>query len=161
VHRQGDNYKILIYDQNSPEDIQTITVNKKDVSDFIGNEYVDDTVEDALRLQMGNNNTNISGTPKRAFMQKSFGDFPGITKYTITGDLIGDRQSPDLYVPNVNIKKKDGRYAYFPIPGIDRMQRVGFEQVKKQLNSLTDESLITILKQLYPKFDFLTLDTNE
>lgn len=160
VHRQGDNYKIIMYDQNSPDDIQTITVNKKDVSDFIGNEYVDDTVEDALRLQMGNNNTNISGTPKQAFMQKSFGDFPGITKYTITGDLVGDRQSPDLYIPSVNIKKKDGSYTNFAIPGIDRMQRVGFEQGKKQLNSLTDDQLITLLKAQYPTFDFSTLDVN-
>ena len=160
VYRQGDNYEVQIKNQAKPNDIQTITVNKKDISTYLGNEYVDDSVEDALRLQMGNNNTNIAGTPKQSFMQKSFGDFPGITKYTITGDLIGDRQSPDLYVPNVNIKKKDGRYANFPIPGIDRMQRVGYEQGKKQLNSLTDESLITILKQLYPKFDFSTLDVN-
>jgi hypothetical protein len=160
VYRQGDNYQLQIKNQSKPNDIQTITVNKKDVSDFIGNEYVDDTMEDALRLQMGNNNTNISGTPKRAFMQKSFGDFPGITKYTITGDLVGDRQSPDLYVPNVNIKKKDGRYANFPIPGINRMQRVGFEQGKKQLNSLTDDQLITLLKAQYPTFDFSTLDVN-
>jgi hypothetical protein len=160
VYRQGDSYQVQIKNQSKPNDIQTITVNKKDVSDFIGNEYVDDTVEDALRLQMGNNNTNISGTPKQAFMQKSFGDFPGITKYTITGDLIGDRQSPDLYVPSVNIKKKDGRYANFAIPGIDRMQRVGFEQGKKQLNSLTDNQLITLLKAQYPTFDFSTLDVN-
>ena len=91
-------------------------------------------------------------------MQKQFGDFPGINRLQVTADLDSDVSNPDLYIPMINVRKKDGRYQNFIIAGKDQKQRFGYEQGLSTLNGLTDDSLLAILKQSYPNFDFSTLD---
>jgi hypothetical protein len=58
----------------------------------------------------------------------------------------------------INVKKKDGRYQTFELAGPRGDQRVGYDQGKQNLNSMTDEILLKQLKQAYPTFDFSTLD---
>ena len=91
-------------------------------------------------------------------MQKRFGDFPGIQKLQVTADLNENISNPELFTPMINIKTKKGGYASFPLAGPNKTQFVGYEQGRANLNALTDDVLLKVLKQTYPTFDFNTLD---
>jgi hypothetical protein len=107
---------------------------------------------------MGSGNTNLTGDANRAYMQKSFGDFPGVTRMNITADLRSTLTNPDLYTPMINVKKKDGNWATFEITGANNRQTLGFDQAVQSLNMLTDDNLLKLLKENFPNYDFSQLD---
>ena len=87
-------------------------------------------------------------------MQVQYGDFPNINKYQITAQLDEDSKYKDQFVPTVHLLKKDGSYQSFELSGKNRSQRLGYEQGKQQLGNLTDDTLMKLLKELYPSYDF-------
>jgi hypothetical protein len=107
---------------------------------------------------MGRGNTNINANPDKAMLQKSFGDFPGITKLNIVADLQRDASNPNLYVPFIGVQKKDGGFSVFELAGNNKLSRVGFEQAKQNLQSLTDAQILAIIKQEYPNYDISKLE---
>ena len=111
-----------------------------------------------MRLKIGRGNTNINANPTQAALQTKFGDMPNVQRMDVTADLDEDPSSPGTFVPMINVKGKNGKYTTFPISGKNKMQRLGYEQGVTQINALTDDSLLALLKQSYPKFDFSTLD---
>jgi hypothetical protein len=76
----------------------------------------------------------------------------------VTADLDEDISAPGTFVPMINVRQKNGRYMNFAISGKNKMQRLGYEQGVIQINALNDDSLLALLKENYPKFDFSTLD---
>jgi len=90
-------------------------------------------------------------------MQIQFGDFPNIKHYQLTAQLDEDSKYENQFVPKVHLLKKDGSYQTFEISGKNRAQRVGYDQGKAQLSNLTDDTMIKLLKELYPKYDFSQL----
>ena len=91
-------------------------------------------------------------------MQKQFGNFPGIQRLQVTANLKEDRSNPDLFIPTVFVKNKQGKYISFELAGDDKLSRVGYDQGVQNLDRLNDQTLLKSLKQAYPKFDFSTLD---
>ncbi len=91
-------------------------------------------------------------------LKVSNGDFKNIKRLNVTADLNRDLDNPNVFLPYVNIKKKDGRWVNLPITGSDPTYRVGYEQGLSTLTSLTDENLIKLIKDSYPDFDISTLD---
>lgn len=158
VRNSGNSYEIWLKNEKDPNNIQKIKVDAGTVNSIFGQGYVDNKTEDAMRLNMGRGNTNITGDATKAVLQKQFGDFPGINRLQVTADLDRDVDDPNLYIPMINVRKKDGRYQNFVIAGKNQKQRFGYDQGLSTLNALTDESLLAILKQSYPNFDFSTLD---
>jgi hypothetical protein len=158
IQQSGDNFEVIIKSESDPKNLQRIKVSKEDVIANFGAKYVNERVQESTRLKMGNGNTNITGTVDGSVLQKSFGNFPGIKKMNITADLDQDLSNPDLYVPTINIKKKDGKWQSFPISGADNLSRVGYDQGIKNLNALTDNVLLKYLKTEYPSFDYSQLD---
>lgn len=158
IQQSGDSYEVQLKSESDPKKIQRIKVSKEDVIANFGPKYVVNNTQEAVRLKMGNGNTNLTGNPDESIMQKSFGDFPGIRKMNITADLDQDLSNPDLYIPSVNIMKKNGRWQTFILSGQDNLSRVGFDQGKANLNALSDNVLLKYLKTEYPNFDYSQLD---
>jgi hypothetical protein len=123
-----------------------------------GDKYINANVEDNIRVKFGRGNTNVTADPNDSVLQKQFGDFPGISRMQVTADLDRDVKNKDLYIPMVNILKKDGRYQTFVISGKNNQQRVGYDQGKSQLNGLTDSQLLSIIAESYPNYDLNLLD---
>lgn len=158
VEQQGDNYKLIIKNEKEPEKAQEVILSKNDVQSKFGQGYVNNLVQESVRLQMGRGNTNINADPDKAMLQKSFGDFPGITRLNIVADLQRDASNPNLYVPYIGIQKKDGGFSVFELAGNNKLSRVGFEQAKQNLQSLTDAQILAIIKQEYPNYDISKLE---
>jgi hypothetical protein len=158
IEQDGDNFKVHLKSEADPSNRQTLRLSRNDVVRYFGPAYVNNKTQESIRINVGGGNTNITGDPKRALLQKQFGDFPGITKYQVTADLNQDLSNPDLYTAMINVRKKDGRYASFEISGNNKLQRVGYDQGRQNLNSLTDLTLIKLLKENYPNYDFSNLD---
>ena len=158
VQQSGDNFEIILKSESDPKNLQRIKVSKEEVLANFGPKYVNEHVQESTRLKLGNGNTNITGNIEGSILQKAFGNFPGIKKMNITADLDQDLSNPDVYVPTINIKKKDGRWQSFPISGADNLSRVGYDQGMTNLNALTDNILLKYLKTEYPNFDFSQLD---
>ena len=144
--------------EKDPNNIQKMKLTGDMVNTVFGAGYIDNKTEDSMRLGLGRGNTNITGDATKAIMQKQFGDFPGINRLQVTADLDSDVSNPNLFIPMINVRKKDGRYQNFIIAGKTQKERFGYEQGLSTLNALTDDSLLAILKQSYPNFDFSTLD---
>jgi hypothetical protein len=159
IMQNGGNYEVWIKNEQDPSNIQKISVTQEEVSSRFGNKYVNPRTQESYRLKVGRGNTNVTKDATRSLMQKQFGDFPGIRKFNITADLEEDLNRPGEFIPMINIMKKDGRYQNFEIAGEDKLKRLGFDQGKNQLNSLTDDQLIKLLKQHYPNFDYSILQT--
>jgi hypothetical protein len=158
IHNAGDRYEVWLKNEKDPKNIQKMKLTGDMVNTVFGAGYIDNKTQESMRLGLGRGNTNITGDATKAIMQKQFGDFPGINRLQVTADLDSDVSDPKLFIPMINVRKKDGRYQNFIIAGKDQKQRFGYEQGLSTLNGLTDDSLLAILKQSYPNFDFSTLD---
>jgi hypothetical protein len=158
VYQDGDNYQVHLKSEKDPSKRQVLKLTKNDVYRYFGPGYVNEKTQESIRLGLGKGNTNLTGDPLEATIQKQFGDLPGIKYLQVTADLNEDLSDPELFTYIVNVKKKDGRYASFELAGPQGNQRVGYDQGKQNLNKLTDEILLKQLKQAYPNFDFSTLD---
>ena len=158
IYQDGDNYQVHLKSESNPKERQVLKLSKADIIRYFGPGYVNDRTQESIRMNMGRGNSNITQNPTQAMMQKQFGDFPGINRLQVTADLNQDLSDPDLYSVMINVKKKNGRYQTFELSGQNGEQRVGFDQGRKNLNSLTDDVLLKRLKQEYPNFDFSTLD---
>ena len=158
VQQDGDKFQVILKNEQDPKNVQRLIMSGSDVARYIGADYIDSLTQDAKVLRMGGGSTNISKNPDRAMMQQTFGDFPGVRKLQVKGDLIPESGNPSLFYPVFYTKRKDGGWQPFEIAGADGLQRVGYEQGKKQMNSLTDNSLMALLKENYPNFDFSLLD---
>ena len=158
IHRKGNDYELHVDNTSLNEPTQVIRLSGADVQKYFGPGYVSDKTETSMRMKLGRGNTNLTSNPEDAVLQKSFGDFPGISQFIVTADLKSDLDNPDLYYPIVNVKKKNGRYQSFPITPSNKRPSLGYDQGIRQLNSLTDAQLLTLLKEQYPNFDFSQLD---
>lgn len=154
IYRQGDRYEVHMKNPTVDINVQKLRLNSSDVARYFGPEYVSDKSQESVRLNLGNGNTNLTGNPTRSVMQKAFGDFPGVTKYNITADLNQDLDNDNLYIPVINLMGSDGRWKTFEVAGPDGRRRVGYDQGISQLNSLTDDNLMKLLKAQYPNYDF-------
>jgi hypothetical protein len=159
VHNYGgDNYEIWLKNEKSPKVIQKLKVPREKIDRVFGPGYTNSFSDEAMRLKIGRGNTNINANPTQAVLQTKFGDMPNIQRMDVTADLDEDPSSPGTFVPMINVRGKNGKYTTFPISGKNKMQRLGYEQGITQINALTDDSLLALLKQSYPSFDFSTLD---
>jgi hypothetical protein len=158
IKQDGDNYEVHLKSESNPSERQVMKLTKNDVYRYFGAGYVNEKTQESVKLGLGRGNTNLTGNPLDADMQKQFGDFPGINSLQVTADLNQDLSDPELFTFMINVKKKDGRYQTFELAGPRGDQRVGYDQGKQNLNSMTDEILLKQLKQAYPSFDFSTLD---
>lgn len=158
IEQSGDNYQVILKSESDPKKLQRIKVSKEDIIANFGPKYINENIQESTRLKLGNGNTNITGTIEGSLMQKAFGNFPGVAKMNITADLDQDLSNPNLYIPTINVMKKDGRWQSFPISGVDKLSRVGFDQGVTNLNRLTDDVLLKYLKTQYPSFDYSQLD---
>ena len=158
VKQDGDNYEIQLTSLTDLENRQILKVSKNDVYRYLGPQYINDRTEASSRITIGKGNTNLTGNPLHAVMQKQFGNFPGVKRLQITADLNQDLSNPDLYTPVINIKKKDGKYASFELSGNNKAGRVGYDQGITNLDALTDDVILKKLKQEYPNYDFSKLD---
>jgi hypothetical protein len=158
IQQDGENYQLVMKSESDSDKLQRIRLSKAEVRANFGDKYVNDLTQESIRLDLGRGNTNISRRADQSIMQKSFGDFPGIRKLDITADFTQDISDPNLFIPGINIKKKDGRYQYFELSGVDKLSRVGFEQGKRNLNNLTDDALLKYLRVEYPNYDYSQLE---
>lgn len=159
VHNYGgNNYEIWIKNEKDPSVIQKLKVPREKIDKVFGAGYTNNFSDDAMRLKIGRGNTNVNANPYQSLLQTRFGDMPNIQRMDITADLDEDISSPGTFVPMINVKGKNGKYVTFPIAGKNQMQRLGYEQGITQINALNDDSLLALLKENYPKFNFSTLD---
>jgi len=159
VHNYGgNNYEIWLKNEKSPNVIQKLKVPREKIDRIFGQGYTNNYSEDAMTLAIGRGNTNINANPYQSKLQTRFGDMPNIQKMDVTADLNQDLSNPGVYVPMINVKTKSGNYVTFPISGKNKKQRLGYEQGITQINALTDASLLTLLKENFPNYDFSTLD---
>ena len=159
VHNYGgNNYEIWLKNEKSPNVIQKLKVPREKIDRVFGPGYTNSFSDEAMRLKLGRGNTNINADPTQSTLQTKFGDMPNIQRMDVTADLDEDPSAPGTFVPMINVRGTNGKYTTFPISGKNRMQRLGYEQGVTQINALTDDSLLALLKQSYPKFDFSTLD---
>ena len=159
VHNYGgDNYEIWLKNEKNPKVIQKLKVDANKINRIFGPGYTNNFSDDTMRLKLGRGNTNINANPTQSMLQTKFGDMPNIERMDVTADLDEDPSSPGTFVPMINVRMRNGKYTTFPISGKNKMQRLGYEQGITQINALNDDSLLALLKQSYPKFDFSTLD---
>lgn len=159
VHNYGgNNYEIWLKNEKSPKVIQKLKVPREKIDRIFGPGYTSNFSDEAMRLKIGRGNTNINANPTQSTLQTRFGDMPNVQRMDVTADLDEDPSAPGTFVPMINVRKKNGKYVTFPISGKNKMQRLGYEQGITQINALTDDSLLALLKQSYPSFDFSTLD---
>lgn len=158
IQQSGDNFEVILKSESDPSKLQRIKATKEEVIANFGPKYVNNNTQESTRLKLGRGNTNITGNANNSMMQKSFGDFPGITKMNITADLDQDISNPDLYVPMINVMKKNGRWQTFALSGKNNLLRVGFDDGKAKLNALSDDQLLTSIKKEYPNYDYSQLD---
>jgi hypothetical protein len=158
VMQAGDSYEVWITNKKEPKEIQKLRLSSNQVNSIFGAGYVEGNTSAQIRLDMGRGNTNLTGDPRKSLLKVSNGDFKNIKRLNVTADLNRDLDNPNVFLPYVNIKKKDGRWVNLPITGSDPTYRVGYEQGLSTLTSLTDENLIKLIKDSYPDFDISTLD---
>jgi len=158
IEQDGDNFKVHLKNESDPKNRQVYKLSKADVVRYFGEGYVNNNVQESIRVNIGKGNTNLTGLPKDAIMQKQFGNFPGITKLQVTADLNQDLSDGNLYIPMINVRRKDGGYTSFQISGKDDLQRVGFDQGRQKLDGLTDATLLKLLQENYPNYDYSNLD---
>jgi hypothetical protein len=137
VHNYGgDNYEIWLKNEKNPKVIQKLKVTREKIDRIFGPGYTTSYSSDAMRLKIGRGNTNINADPTQSLLQTKFGDMPNVERMDVTADLDEDASNPGVFVPMINVRKKNGRYATFPISGKNKMQRLGYEQGITQILSL-------------------------
>jgi hypothetical protein len=154
LRQDGNKYQAIIRDLTDPGNDQVLNISQKNAIDIFGAENVNMNKQDALRIRAGRGSNNVNGGPKSAPMQVQFGDFPNIRSLQVTAQLDEDTKYQGQFVPKVHLLKKDGTYQTFEISGKNRAQRVGYDQGKQVLNNLTDDTMMKLLKELYPTYDF-------
>jgi hypothetical protein len=158
VYQDGDNFQVHLKSESDPKKRQVYKLSKADIVRYFGEGYVNNNVQESIRVNIGKGNTNLTGDAKDAILQKKFGNFPGITKFQVTADLNQDLSDGNLYIPMINVRRKDGGYSTFQISGKDDLQRVGFDQGRQKLDGLTDATLLKLLQENYPNYDYSNLD---
>jgi len=154
LRQTGTGYQAVISDMTGSEKDQVLNMNESQAIRNFGSQYVNTQKQEALRLRAGRGSNNINGGAENAPMQVQYGDFPNINKYQLTAQLDEDSKYTGTFVPTIYLKKNDGSYQSFEISGKNRAQRLGYEQGKQQLSNLTDDTMMKLLKELYPKYDF-------
>jgi hypothetical protein len=154
LRQDGNKYQAIIRDLTDPGNDQILNISQNNAINIFGAENVNMNKQDALRIRAGRGSNNVNGSPKSAPMQVQFGDFPNIRSFQVTAQLDEDTKYQGQFVPKVHLLKKDGGYQTFEISGKNRAQRVGYDQGKQQLNNLTDDTMMKLLKELYPTYDF-------
>lgn len=154
LRQTGTGYQVILKDQKDPKKPQVLNMTQDQAIRTFGAQYVNANKQESLRLVAGRGSNNVNGSPTDAPMQIQFGDFPSIHKFQLTAQLDEDSKYKGQFVPKVHLMKTDGTYQTFEIAGQNRAQRLGYDQGKQQLNTLTDDTLIKLLKELYPTYDF-------
>jgi hypothetical protein len=154
LRQTGTGYQAVISDMTGKEKDQVLNLDQNKAIKLFGAQYVDTQKEEALKLRAGRGSNNINGGPTNAPLQTQYGDFPNINKYQVTAQLDEDSKYTGTFVPTIHLLKKDGSYQSFEISGKNRAQRLGYDQGKQQLSNLTDDTLMKLLKELYPTYDF-------
>ena len=154
LRQTGTGYQAVISDMTGSEKDQVLNMNESQAIRNFGSQYVNTQKQEALRLRAGRGSNNINGGAENAPMQVQYGDFPNINKYQLTAQLDEDSKYTGTFVPTIYLKKNDGSYQSFEISGKNRAQRLGYEQGKQQLSNLTDDTMMKLLKELYPTYDF-------
>lgn len=154
----GNKYEVWMTNKADPKNIQKLKLTEGQIQRTFGDDYLNKFSKEKSRLDIGKGNTNLTANPERAILQKQFGDFPNVTKLNIRADLQEDAANPGEFIPMVVLNRKNNKPIVFPITGKNGTQRVGYEQGLTQLNALNDNSLMAILKESYPNFDFSTLE---
>jgi hypothetical protein len=154
LRQDGNKYQAIIRDLTDPGNDQILNISQNNAINIFGAENVNMNKQDALRIRAGRGSNNVNGSPTSAPMQVQFGDFPNIRTFQVTAQLDEDTKYQGQFVPKVHLLKKDGGYQTFEISGKNRAQRVGYDQGKQTLNNLTDDTMMKLLKELYPSYDF-------
>jgi hypothetical protein len=154
LRQTGTGYQAVLSDMTGKEKDQVLNLDQGKAIKLFGAQYVDTQKEEALKLRAGRGSNNINGGPENAPLQTQYGDFPNINKYQLTAQLDEDSKYTGTFVPTVHLLKKDGSYQSFEISGKNRAQRLGYDQGKQQLSNLTDDTMMKLLKELYPTYDF-------
>lgn len=154
LRQTATGYQAVLSDMTGSEKDQVLNLTESQAIRNFGSQYVDTQKQEALRLRAGRGSNNINGGPENAPMQVQYGDFPNINKYQVTAQLDEDSKYKGQFVPTVHLKKNDGSYQSFELSGKNRAQRLGYEQGKQQLSNLTDDTMMKLLKELYPTYDF-------
>ena len=151
-------YEVILKNENDPKNLQRLRLTEDQVRRNIGAAYLNTNTKESMRVAIGKGDTNLNKDPNVSVMQKQFGDFPMIQNLQVTADLREYADRPGNFYPIINIKKKGGGYAAFPLAGMNKNLSVGYEQGRDNLNSLDDATLLKRIKQEYPNFDYSTLD---
>lgn len=154
LRQTATGYQAVLSDMTGSEKDQVLNLTESQAIRNFGSQYVDTQKQEALRLRAGRGSNNINGGPENAPMQVQYGDFPNINKYQVTAQLDEDSKYKGQFVPTVHLKKNDESYQSFELSGKNRAQRLGYEQGKQQLSNLTDDTMMKLLKELYPTYDF-------
>lgn len=158
VEQNGTKYRVVLSnpDVEGAKD-QVFQLSKGQIKQYFGDNYIVNKEQETQRLVYGNGGTNLTSNPLQSQLQKQFGNFKKISKYQITADLKSKVDNPSSYIPNVNIKKKDGRWAYFELGPLNNNSDAGYDQAYQQINNLDDDNLMVALKLRYPNYDFSKL----
>jgi hypothetical protein len=159
VQQTGENYEIHIQNLANPGAPQVLTVGPNDIASYVGADYVNSNSQASARMALGGGTTDIKkkNIAQEAIFQKSFGNFPNIRKLKITANLEEDLSNPDALIPTIYLQNKSGKYTAFELSGYDKLSRVDYDSAKKNLENLTDDMTLKVLKQYYPNFDFTTI----
>ena len=66
-------------------------------------------------------------------------------------------QNPNAYIPTIYLQNKDGKYISFELSGSNKLARVDYASAKQNFENLDDNTVLRVLKQNYPNFDFSTI----
>ena len=159
VKQTGENYEIQIRNLNSNETPQVLSVSGNDIANYLGNKYVNNNTQASARIGLGLGKTDIrnKNVAQEAMFQKSFGNFPNIRKLKMTANLHQDISNPEAFIPTIYLQNKSGKYTSFELSGYDKLSRVDYDSAKQNLENLTDDMTLKVLKQYYPNFDFSTI----
>jgi hypothetical protein len=159
VKQNGENYEIQIRNLNDNATPQVLTVSANEVRDYLGAKYVNENTQASTRMGLGLGKSDIrnKNIAQEAEFQKSFGDFPNIRNLKITANLDQDLQNPNAYIPTIYLQNKDGKYISFELSGSNKLARVDYASAKQNFSNLDDNTVLRVLKQNYPNFDFSTI----
>lgn len=159
VKQSGENYEIQIRNLNDNSTPQVLTVSANDVGAYLGAKYVNENTQASTRMGLGLGNSDIrnKNIAQEAEFQKSFGNFPNIRRLKITANLEQDIQNPNAYIPTIYLQNKNGKYVSFELSGDNKLARVDYASAKQNFANLDDNTVLRVLKQNYPNFDFSTI----
>jgi hypothetical protein len=159
VKQNGDNYEIQIRNKSDNATPQVLTVSGSQVAAYLGAKYINANAQASARISLGMGSSDVrdKNIAQEAQFQKSFGDFPNIRKLKMTANLKQDISNPDAYIPTIYLQNTNGKYTSFELSGDDKLSRVDYDSAKLNLSKLDDNTVLKVLKQNYPNFDFSTI----